>query len=127
MQIFRPHKFIHTRTSRINHKQSSLYGDMILMSKIRHPKMPKRLWTLPEKTLNFKEKRLLAFIWWCSPKGCHCWNSNLGKRFKKSPRTISRWLHHLHKLELIAIGHPDGSGRTIWPRYQAHRKPIKAK
>jgi len=80
--------------------------------------MPKGLWQLPWRTLNFKQKRLLAFFWWCAPDGCHCWNGRLAKRFRVSPRTIRRWISNLKKLELIAIGFPDGRGRTIWPRYK---------
>ena len=80
--------------------------------------MPKRLWLLPHKTLNFQQKHLLSFIWWCTPKGCHCWNCRLALKFKVTPRTIRRWLAKLKALELIAIGHPDGKGRTIWPRYR---------
>jgi len=88
-----------------------------------HWKMPHRLWVLPRKTLNFQEKRFLAFIWWCAPRGCVCWNDRHAKRFGVCARTIQRWISHLKKLELIAIGHPDGRGRTIWPRYQAMKAP----
>jgi len=85
----------------------------------KHWKMPKRLWVLKAKKLNYQQKRFLAFIWWCAPFGCHCWNCRLAKRFEVTPRTIRRWIKNLHDLGLIAIGHADGRGRTIWPKYQA--------
>lgn len=87
--------------------------------------MPQRLWAADRKLLNYQQKHLLSFIWWCAPKGCHCWNGRLAKRFKVTPRTIRRWLARLKELELIAIGFPDGRGRTIWPRYQAKQPQIK--
>ena len=95
----------------------------------RHWKMPKAFWVADHKVLNWQQKRFLAFIWWCAPEGCHCWNGRLSKRFKVSPRTIQRWVSNLNRLGLIAIGFPDGSGRTIWPRYQAKLdcgKPVKS-
>ncbi len=99
-----------------------------MKKKRHHWKMPKRLWHLPRQTLNFQQKHLLSFIWWCAPKGCHCWNGRLAKRFKVSGRSIQRWLTRLKQLNLIAIGHPDGRGRTIWPRYQVQppvSKPVE--
>ncbi len=79
--------------------------------------MPYKLWAIPRAHLNYQQKHLLSLIWWCAPKGCHCWNNRLAKKFGVCPRTIRRWLAQLKKLELIAIGYPDGRGRTIWPRY----------
>ena len=90
--------------------------------------MPQRLWTTNKKLLNYQQKHLLSFVWWCAPNGCHCWNGRLAKKFKVTPRTIRRWISKLKRLELIAIGHPDGRGRTIWPRYQAKQpvsKPVE--
>ena len=81
-------------------------------------KMPKAIWAVPSELLTWQHKRLLAFIWFCAPKGCHCWNCRLEKRFCVSRRTIQYWLERLRKLELIAIGFPDGPGRTLWPRYR---------
>ena len=83
--------------------------------------MPKRLWSMDSKVLNWQQKRFLAFVWWCAPGGCVLWNCRLSKMFDRNPRTITRWIKHLHDLELIAIGFPDGRGRTIWPRYQAEK------
>jgi len=80
--------------------------------------MPKAIWQIPNQELPLRQKYFLAFIWWCAPHGCHCWNCRLEKRFKKSKRTIQYWISHLKAMELIAIGFPDGPGRTIWPRYK---------
>lgn len=83
-------------------------------------KMPQRLWNLDIKGLNYQQKHLLNFIWACSPRGCVQWNCRLAKKFKRNPRTIRRWISNLSRLGLIAIGHADGPGRTIWPKYQAY-------
>ena len=100
------------------------------MSKKRkqHYNMPMALWRLPNRILNYKQKHLLSFIWWCAPRGCHCWNCRLAKKFNVSDRTIRRWLARLKQYELIAIGFPDGRGRTLWPRYQVrpeHENPTE--
>lgn len=101
------------------------------MARSQSPKhrgrMPKLIWQIPRSILSSDEKHFLSFIWWCSPKGCHCWNCRLEDRFKISRRTVQRRLTKLQALGLIAIGHRDGPGRTIWPRYQAWRwlLPVK--
>ena len=94
-------------------------------TKSKHWKMPKSIWQIPKDELNLKQKNFLAFIWWCAPRGCHCWNCRLEKRFKVSKRTIQYWISHLLKMELIAIGFPDGPGRTLWPRYKHPPRLLK--
>lgn len=80
----------------------------------KKPPMPKWIWQLPDKTLNFKQKRFLAFVWWCQDNGCICWNCALERRFKKSRRTIQYWISHLHKLRLINIRYGDGRNRVLF-------------
>lgn len=92
---------------------------MAKRKKKRKYKMPLRLWRARLPGFNWQQKHFLAFIWSCTPRGCHCWNCRLAKRYHVTPRTIQRWISNLHDLELISIGHPDGPGRTLWPRYQA--------
>jgi hypothetical protein len=93
--------------------------------KKQHYKMPKAIWQIDSNELNFQQKTFLAFIWWCAPNGCHCWNCRLEKRFKKSKRTIQYWITHLVEMELIAVGLRNGSGRTIWPRYKHPPRLLK--
>jgi len=77
--------------------------------------MPSRLWKIDRSRLNFQQKHLLSFIWWCAPTGCKLWNFQLAHKFQVAPRTIQRWLKILRTEKLIFIGFPDGKGRTIWP------------
>ena len=86
----------------------------------RKRKMPQRLWNLKIKGLNYQQKHLLNFIWACSTRGCFCWNCRLAVMFEVHPRTIRRWIANLKRLELISIGHADGPGRTLWPKFQAY-------
>ena len=76
--------------------------------------MPKWIWQLPKKTLNFQEKRFLAYIWWCYDKGCHDWNWSLASRFKVHRRTIKRWLFKVKKLRLVNVQSPGLKTRTIY-------------
>jgi len=80
----------------------------------KHPKMPKWIWRLPEKTLNHKEKHFCAYLWWHGAHGCHSWNYRLAALHKCSQRTIKRRIAKLKILQLIHIGHPLDRGRTIW-------------
>ena len=91
--------------------------------KRKHWKMPTRLWRLPRKEVNWQQKRLLAYIWWCAPNGMRLWNCRLAKTYSVSERTIRRWLAVLKSCELIAIRYGDGMNRIVFPRYQARRKP----
>ncbi len=84
--------------------------------------MPTRLWRLPRTEVNWQQKRLLAYVWWCAPKGLRLWNCRLAKTYGVSERTIRRWLAVLKNCELIAIRYGDGMNRIIFPRYQARRK-----
>jgi len=83
--------------------------------------MPVRLWRLPKEEINWQQKRLLAYVWWCAPNGMRLWNCRLAKTYGVTERTIRRWISNLHKYELIAIRYGDGANRVIFPRYQARR------
>lgn len=93
---------------------------MAKRKRTRKWKMPQRLWNLNEPGLNYQQKHLLSFIWACGSRGCVCWNCRLAKRFHRDSRTIRRWISNLHHLGLISIGHADGPGRTLWPKFQAY-------
>jgi len=84
--------------------------------KKKRQRMPKWLWQLSPKILNFQQKRLLSFVWWCGDKGCREWNYRLMKRFRVSRATIKRWLKHLNDLHLIYINFPHTKHRTVYRR-----------
>lgn len=98
---------------------------MAKKGKQKKRKMPRRIWSANLDGFNWQQKHFLSFIWACSPKGCHCWNCRLAKHYHVTTRTVQRWISNLKHHELIAIGFPDGPGRTIWPRYQALATPVK--
>lgn len=86
-------------------------------------KMPGWMWDISPRILNADDKRLLSLIWSCGFNSCHLWNCRLMKKYGRSRRTIQYRLAKLKKLELISIGHPDGRGRTLYPR--AYRGPAE--
>ena len=79
-------------------------------------RMPKWIWFLPARTLNYKHKHFLAFVWWCGDRGCREWNYQLAHRFGKSDRTIKRWLKHLEDMHFIFINFKSTKRRTVYRR-----------
>lgn len=76
--------------------------------------MPKWLWQLSPKILNYQTKHLLSYIWWYGDKGCNKWNWYLAKRARCSDRTIRRRLNKLHVLHLVCVVNPHYKRRRIY-------------
>lgn len=78
--------------------------------------MPRWIWQLDAKILNYKLKHLLAYFWWCGDRGCQRWNYAIANRFNVSHRTIRRWIKTLQDKHLIFINFPMKTTRTIYRR-----------
>ncbi len=78
--------------------------------------MPRWIWRLDAKILNYKLKHLLAYFWWCGDRGCQRWNYAIANHFNVSHRTIRRWIKLLEDKHLIYINFPMKTTRTIYRR-----------
>ncbi len=100
-----------------------------MKKRTKRPRLPRWIWQLGPDILNSQEKHFLAYVWWCSDRGCRDWDYSLSARFGKCKRTMRRWIKHLRDMKLITVNFPGTKSRTLYkkPYYKrevwlAHRR-----
>jgi hypothetical protein len=89
-------------------------GDKNKKTKEPYYLVPMHIFDIAE--LNGDQKLLLAHIYSFGIKGCWQSNETLGKIFRTSARTISKWISKLKKSKLVYWVHPKGRYRTFWAK-----------